>query len=198
MQIHDIEKFEDILKVASGAIFAGRRADIVATINGKEFIVEVKNHFASTYKTRLNNAMGTSPQKSTDGIKAVAKDTQQLYTDLLRYIKNGNSGRFYLYTPDVISVGENLDDVAKVKLRQDPELIKQTEDEIIEHMQMLFTKNEARFAKDLGFKLKDKASREAWEGKKVLLYEAMEGDGPDGVKFVQIYPFENIIKEVIK
>jgi hypothetical protein len=54
----------------------------------------------------------------------------------------------YSYTPDVISVGEGLCDAAAATLRQSPEHIKKTEDEIIKHMQGLFEKHEARFAKD--------------------------------------------------
>lgn len=95
-----------------------------------------------------------------------------------------------MFTPDVIEGGLPLD-VDEAKL-----IKSEMEDEIIDYIKELVEKNEVKMARE--FKLditdspKNSANKAAWKKQKEALFDAL--DGENGVKLVQIYGYENIIK----
>jgi len=145
--------------------------------------------------------MRKTPQATIDAAKAegknAAKSTRQLYTDIVKYMQNGYSGRQYAFTPDVIYVAKRTSNVKATAIRRDPEKVKEVEDEIIEHMKKKVDDYAKELASEFGIKDISKGQGRAdWREMRKDLFKAMDGNGPDNRKFVKIYPFENIIKVV--
>ena len=188
-KILDVEFVEDSLSMPSGTVFAGRRVDIKVevTINGLKRIVsiEFKNWSSNTWNKSLTASMSKTPKKTGEAAEVAAKEVGQLYTDLLRYMKDGNAGQQWNFTPDVIEDGLTKELMEK---------------KMIEHIEGLIDKEETALALEFGIDLdSDKISEEAlkdWDDKIIELKKALNGEGPDGQKFVQIYAYDNIIKAV--
>jgi len=202
--IHGIEVVDDVLETLSKSVFAGRRVDIVLTQGGRKIHLEVKNYSASTWKANLTGAMRKTPQATIDAAKAegknAAKSTRQLYTDIVKYMQNGYSGRQYAFTPDVIYVAKRTSNVKATAIRRDPEKVKEVkevEDEIIEHMKKKVDDYADELASEFGIRdINREPGLTRWKNMKDDLFDAMEGNGPDKRKFVEIYPFDNIIKKI--
>jgi len=201
IEIHGIEVVDEILETLSKSVFAGRRVDIVFTQGGKKIHLEVKNYSASTWKANLTGAMRKTPQATIDAAKAegknAAKSTRQLYTDIVKYMQNGYSGRQYAFTPDVIYVAKGTSNVKATAIRQNPAKVKEVEDEIIKHIKKKVDDYAAELASEFGIRnIKKQPGKKQWEDRKDLLFNAMDGYGPDKRKFVQVYPYDNIIKKI--
>ena len=69
------------------------------------------------------------------------------------------------------------------------------ENKLLKHIKALITKNEAGLAKEVGIPDFDSPENiKAWKDKKDDLFDAIDGYGDDGQKFVQIYGYDNIRK----
>lgn len=182
-EVLDIEKVADQLVTLSGKEFKGRRIDARVKIiqSGKEIDIEFKNWASNRWAGNLTSSMSFTPKKSTEAAEEAAEEVGQLYTDIVRYMQNNNSGIQWNFTPDVIEDG-----VTK-------ELM---EDKIISKIEELVDNNNVSLAKEFNVDLNDPdLSREAfnqWKNKVIELKKALKGQGSDGQKFVQIYGFENI------
>jgi len=201
IEIHGIEVVDDVLETLSKSVFAGRRVDIVLTQGGKKIHLEVKNYSASTWKANLTGAMRKTPQATIDAAKAegrnAAESTRQLYTDIVKYIKNDFSGRQYAFTPDVIYVAKGTSNVQATAIRRNTDKVKETEDEIIEHIQKKVDDYAEELASEFGIRnINKEPGLSRWEAMRKKLFEAMKGNGPDKRKFVQVYPYDNIIKQI--
>lgn len=122
--------------------------------------------------------MSKTPKSSSEVAEIAAEEAGQLYTDILRYMKSGNSGVQWFFTPDVIADGVNKADM---------------EDLILDHIEKLVEKHSESLAKDRGFSLKTQSERDLWKQQKEAFYDAISADE---TKLVSIYEFENIIKQV--
>jgi hypothetical protein len=189
-----VEFYDEALITAINSNFKGRRIDMQIEINGRTINLEVKNVFSHRWKALLDAGMKKETKAGAVATEA-AEQTGQLYTDLLRYIKDGNAGRQYVFTPDVISLPDSVTtDAARAAHRTNPANIAAAEDEIIEYIKELVKKNENELAGEYNLNLKNDAHLEEWNDKVEELFEAMDGNGPDQQKFVRIFGYENIIK----
>ena len=115
----------------------------------------------------------------------------QLLSDLVKYMKNGNSGRQLWFTPDVIPGAKNATEPLN------PEIMAKQEDEIIEYIEELVSENEDFIARhyfniSLTGPEATKIGRDAWKDIREDLSDALTGGGVDGEKFVKVYPFNQI------
>ncbi|MCP5209164.1 MAG: hypothetical protein H7A01_18395 [Hahellaceae bacterium] len=181
-----IEAIADPLEMLSGTKFAGRRIDIQVEIEvdgvKKIINIEFKNWSSKTWKANLAAAMSKTPKSGGEAAEEAAQEVGQLYTDLLRYMKEGNTGQQWMFTPDVIESGLTKGDM---------------ENKIIDKIDELIDDHEGALALEFGIENLDElpiAEKIAWDNRVTKLKEDMRGSGSDGQKFVQIYDFGNISK----
>ncbi len=124
-------------------------------------------------------ALKQTAKKADDAVEEIG----QLYNDIVSYMKNNNSGHQWVFTPDVMP---NVKDSFSAY-----------EDVIIKDIKKLIKKHEDRLAAEFGIKdLTKAADRKKWDDRVEKLHDAMDGADTNGVKFVQIYPFNNTIKKI--
>lgn len=123
--------------------------------------------------------MSRTPKASGEAASEAAKEVGQRYTDLVRYMGNGNKGQQWMFTPDVIEGG--LDKVA-----MEDKILERVKELILSHQDALA----AEFGKDL---IRNSADKLDWE-QNVLpnLFNALDGNNSNGEKIVKIYDFSNI------
>lgn len=123
----------------------------------------------------------TAAEGAVEVVEDSAEEVGQLYTDLLRYMQDGNTGQQMVFTPDVIEAG-----LTKAEM----------EDKIINHIKELVVKNEKEMAREFNLDIipnnANLADIKIWTDKKRKLFAGL--DGTNGEKFVQIYEYKNIIK----
>jgi PBP1b-binding outer membrane lipoprotein LpoB len=181
IEILSVELVADKLTTARDVIFKGRRYDIVVKENGKIVFLEVKNISNNTLQSTLSNGMALkqTAKKADDAVEEIG----QLYNDIVSYMKNNNSGHQWVFTPAVMP---NVKDSFSAY-----------EDVIIKDIKKLVKKHEKRLAAEFGFDdLTNAKQKKDWGDMVDDLHEAMDGADANGVKFVQIYPFNNTIKKI--
>ena len=133
----------------------------------------------------LSASISKTPKKTGEAAEAAAEEVGQLYTDLLRYMRDDNTGQQWMFTPDVIEDGVTKADM---------------EDKIIKHIEELIDNQEVSLAREFDIDLNDPdlsdITLNEWDAKFANLKNAIKGQGNDGQKFVNIYGYKNIIKTV--
>jgi hypothetical protein len=153
--------------------------------------LEVKNISNNTLQSTLSNGMALkqTAKKADDAVEEIG----QLYQDIVSYMKKEYSGHQWVFTPDVIKASGTL--AEKSAMRTNPANILAAEKEIIDDIKDLIDKHQDRLAAEFGLDLKKAADLEKWGDRVKDLHKAMDGADANGVKFVQIYPYNNIIKK---
>lgn len=123
----------------------------------------------------------TAAEGAVEVVEDSAEEVGQLYTDLLRYMQDGNTGQQMVFTPDVMEAG-----LSKAEM----------EDKIIAHIKELVGKKEVDMAREFGLDIipdnNNLTDIEDWIEMRKSLFKAL--DGANGDKFVKIYEYKNILK----
>lgn len=172
-----------------GTKFPVRRDDLIVIVKDAEVNIqrqiEIKNWLSTTWKDNLRDAMPRTVKSTNKETKVVTKSYEigQLFTDLVRYMDNGNKGRQMMFTPDVIEPG--LTPAAM-------------EDKILKHIDKLIDDNNVNLAREFGINLNDKKLsnkvKKEWRDKIIELKQSLKGLDANAQKFVSVYPYNNITK----
>lgn len=182
-EVLDIEKVAEQLTTPKGSMFAGRRLDLVVKVNPgapNELLlnIELKNWSSATWENNLSGLMSRTPKATGEAAQEAAKEVGQPYTDQVRYMRNGNKGHQWMFTPDVIEGG-----LTKAAM----------EDKIIGKIEELIDKHASELASEFEIRnITKEPGKGQWAARRDVLFDALNGDGPDGQKFVAVYDYANI------